>query len=368
MTVPKSANPVALLAAQVIALAVAGLTLQGCQDAARPLSPTPMLSRAAAPAAPLVPRLIAPQATDPAINWNPPVNPNCSDPQCDHHHVWLDASRPSNGKLFVFMPGIAPPAPRPRSYQLVQQEAARLGYHVIGLMYQNSFGMGCAGSADPDCLGNARLESIDGVDRSSVVDVSRANSIDNRLTKLLLYLDAQFPGEGWSRFLYKGEPKWSQIALGGHSAGAAQAALIGKIRHVDRVVMFAGPSDVADAAQPAAWVSIGETPAAKYFDLVHIRDQGTAAIFANVRALDLERFGEPVQVELSQPPYHGTHILVTDLEPQGGYGARNPHMSTAVDLWTPLGPDGTPLLRDAWRYMLGSPSQTRDGDEDDDEP
>jgi hypothetical protein len=249
----------------------------------------------------------------------------------------------------------------------VQQEAARLGYHVIGLMYQNSFGMSCAGSADPDCLGNARLESIDGVDRSSVVDVSRANSIDNRLTKLLLYLDAQFPAEGWSKFLHEGEPKWSQIAVGGHSGGANQAALIGKIRHLDRVVMFAGPSDVGDAAQPAAWVSIGETPAGKYFELVHIRDQGTTAIFANVRALDLERFGEPVQVELSQPPYHGTHILVTDLEPQGGYGARNPHMSAAVDLWTPLGPDGTPLLRDAWRYLLGSRQPDEGGDEDDDE-
>jgi hypothetical protein len=39
--------------------------------------------------------------------------------------------------------------------------------------------------------------------------------------------------------------------------------------------------------------------------------------------------------------------------PQGGYANPNPHTSTAVDTWTPLGPDGTPLLRDAWRYMLG---------------
>jgi hypothetical protein len=307
------------------------------------------MSRAADETAPLAPRTIAPQLTDPAIDWTPPVDPNCSDPQCNHHHVWLDASRPSNGKLFVFMPGNATPGPRPRSYQLVQQEAARLGYHVIGLMYQNNRGAaGCAGSADQDCIGNVLLEIIDGVDRSSLVDVSRANSIDNRLTKLLLYLDAQFPAEGWSKFLHEGEPKWSQIAVGGHSGGANQAALIGKIRHVHRVVLFAFPGPTP----AAAWVSIGETPAAKYFELTHQRDQRAAGILANIDALDLDRFGDPVAPELSEPPYGGTHVLITDLEPTGGYGMDNPHLSVAVDRRTPLGPDGTPLLRDAWRYLL----------------
>ncbi len=329
---------------KTVALAsVAALALQGCRDVARPVTPSPTMA-VATETAPLVPRIIAPQATDPNVNWVPPV-----DPQFNHHFVWLDASRPSNGKLFVFMAGAGPQAPRPRCCQLVQQEAARLGYHVIGLIYpSNVFAPGCFGDPDPDCFGNARLEIIDGVDRSGLVDVSRANSIDNRLTKLLLYLEAQFPADGWSRFLHEGEPKWSQIAVGGHSWGAGLAALIAKIRHVDRVVMVAGP-----AGESAAWVSIGKTPAAKYFELVHVRDHFGPVIFANVRALDLERFGEPVQVELSRPPYGGTHILVTDLEPQGGYATPNPHTSSAVDRFTPLAPDGMPLLRDAWRYLLG---------------
>lgn len=367
MTVPKYANPVALLAAHIIALAaVAGLTLQGCQDAARPLSPTPTLSRVADETAPLAPRTIAPQLTDPAIDWNPPVNPNCSDPLCNHHHVWLDPSRPSNGKLFVFLPGVAPQAPRPRVYQLVQQEAARLGYHVIGLLWQNNVGPGgCTSSPDPECFGNVRLEMIDGVDRSGLVNVTPGNSIDNRLTKLLLYLDAQFPAEGWSKFLHKAEPKWSQIAVGGHSGGASQAALLGKIHHVDRVVMAAGPANEFGAS--AAWLSIGATPVAKYFALTHQRDQRAAGILANIDALDLERFGDAVVPELSEPPYGGTHILMTDLEPTGGYGMDNPHLSVAVDTWTPRAIDGTPLLRDAWRYLLGSRQPAEDGDEDDDE-
>jgi hypothetical protein len=92
------------------------------------------------------------------------------------------------------------------------------------------------------------------------------------------------------------------------------------------------------------------------------------AIFANVAALGLEKFGEPVQVELSQPPHKGTHTLVTDLEPQGGYAGPNPHLSTAVDTWTPLAPDGTPALSEAWRYLLGSRgvNEANDGDENDD--
>lgn len=346
----------------IIAAAI-GLLLAGCQDAAGPalVGERPTMLRLAKEPLPLVSRTIVPQVTDPAIDWNPPVNPNCSDPRCDHHHVWLDPSRASNGKLFVFMVGFTPQGPRPRAHALVQQEAARLGYHVIGLMYQNNLGPGgCTGGPDPDCFGNVRLEILDGIDRSSLVNVSRANSIDNRLTKLLLYLAAQYPDEGWSRFLHKGEPKWSQIAVGGHSGGASQAALIAKIRHVNRVVLLAGPAN--ESAQVAAWISIGETPAAKYFDLLHQRDSRNPAILANIDALTLDRFGNPVVPELSEPPYGGTHVLITDLEPTGGYGMDNSHLSVAVDARTPRAADGTPLLRDAWRYLLATGHRDAGGD------
>jgi hypothetical protein len=130
---------------------------------------------------------------------------------------------------------------------------------------------------------------------------------------------------------------------------------------VDRVVMLAGPTDVQGPGEPAAWVSIDETPAAKHFALLHQRDPRNAGILANVDALNLDRFGDPVAPELSDPPYGGTHILMTDLEPTGGYGADNPHRSVTADVWTPRGPDGTPLLRDAWRYMLGDRSASGGG-------
>lgn len=325
------------------------LTVAACRDPARPVSPGAVMSVATAEPAPLVPRLIVPQATDPEITWVGTVNP-----QFNHHYVWFDPSLVSNPRLFVFMPGAGG---RPRGYQLVQREAARLGYHVIGLMYQNDIAVveRCTGSPDPDCSGNMRLEMVDGIDRSPFLDVNPANSIDNRLTKLLLYLDALYPDERWGRFLEEGAPKWSQIAFGGHSLGAAQAALIAMIRHVDRVVMLSGPTDVRVPEVPDAWVAIGETPAVKYFGLFHQREDFAPWILRNLAALDLERFGDPVVAELGEPAYGGTHILVTDLEPQGGYATPNPHRSTAIDFVTPLGADGAPLLRDAWRYLLGEP-------------
>ncbi len=338
-------------ALRMTVLGTATLLLQACEGQRAPTEFTG--SVLAAEQAALVPRIIAPQTTDPDINWVPTVAP-----QFNHHYVWLDPAQESNGKLFVLMPGTGAPA---RAMQLVHQEAARLGYHVIGLMYQNGVGINpCTASTDPECAGNIRLEILDGVDRSSFVDVTPANSIDNRLTKLLLYLDAQYPDEGWFQFLKDGEPKWSKIAVGGHSDGAGAAALIGKIRHVSRVVMLSGPAEARLPDELVAWVSIDQTPAAKYFALFHEREIGAAAILSRLMAFDLRRFGDPVTPELDEPPYGGTHILVTDVEPVGGYTDVGTHRSTALNGFTPLRPDGTPLLRDAWRYLMGSGDDSED--------
>ena len=53
-------------------------------------------------------------------------------------------------------------------------------------------------------------------------------------------------------------------------------------------------------------------------------------------------------------------MLVTDLTPQGGFVGTNAHGAPSNDLNTPLGPDGTPLLRDAWRYILTARGASHD--------
>ncbi len=338
------------VARYTLATASIALTLVGCQDATGPddapsaLGVTPMMSPALGSLAPLVQHIVAPQATDPAINT-----------ALANHYVWLDTTARGNPKLLVFMPGNNN---QPSGWQLLEQEAARLGYHVIGLMYQNDVTVVnvCRGSPDPDCSGNLHLEVQDGIDRSSLVTVTPTNGVDNRLTKILVYLDAHYPDEAWSRFLKDGAPKWSQITISGQSQGAAQAALIAKLHRVARVAMFSGPPDARVPEEADRWVSTGLTPAAKYFALFHDRDHLVAGIRLNLAALDMLRFGDPVQAEVSQPPYGGTHVLFTDLRPTLGYDAPNaPHQSTARDNNTPLDSEGTPLLRDAWRYLLGAP-------------
>jgi hypothetical protein len=336
------------------------LTLGGCQDAtapdgaARPPSAGPMMSQASGDQASLVQHIIAPRATDPDIDFVPDVTP-----ELNQHYVLLDPSARDNSKLLVFMPGTRNV---PASWQRLDTTAARLGYHVIGLMYKNDVEVvgACTGSPDPDCSGNMRREILDGSALSSAVSVSPANGIDNRLTKLLLYLDAYFPDEGWSKFLKHGEPKWSRIAIAGQSQGAGQAALIGKLHRVSRVVMFSGPPDARIPGQIDPWVSIGETPMVRYFALFHDRDHLVAGIRANLAALVTKDFGTPGIVEGHEPPYGGTHILFTDLEPTLGYARPNPHQSTAKDNNTPIGPDGVPVLREAWHYLLGA----RDADEE----
>src|SRR5256712_8307033 len=209
------------------------------------------------PAPTLVLHVVAPQATDRAI-----------DQGLDDHYVWLDTTARSNHKLFVFLPGTGQ---NPSIFQLVQHEAARLGYHVIGLMYATGGGLAKACPTTPDpsaCYENARLEIIDGIDRVAFMDVNVANSIDSRLTKLLQYLTLHYPDEGWDRVLLRGKPKRSQIAVSGHSGGGGNAAMIAKIRLVARGVLF---SSVTGSMPPEApsWLAAHLAPGGRYPGVAH---------------------------------------------------------------------------------------------------
>jgi len=67
----------------------------GCNLDKAPVGPRGLaFDESLAPAAPLVLHVIAPQATDPAI-----------DRFLDDHYVWLDTTARTNHKLFVFLPG-----------------------------------------------------------------------------------------------------------------------------------------------------------------------------------------------------------------------------------------------------------------------
>ncbi|MFO7587493.1 MAG: hypothetical protein R6X22_05415 [Gemmatimonadota bacterium] len=313
-----------------------------CADTEELLAPTTSLSSQAHADPPIERWTIRPDLTDPGI-----------DVGLDDYIIRVPA-RGRNGRLFMFLPGSRV---GPGTGEVVQAEAARLGYLVIGLSYPNDPGLVsfCGPAPDPDaCYETTRLEGITGEDVSSFVTIDRANSIDNRLTRLLEYLAANRPGDGWSQFLAGGEPKWAHIAVGGVSQGAGYAAMLAKMRRIDRAVMLSGVTD-AIGGVAAAWVTPGVTPPGRLYGLVHQQDnQFRPGVLANWVALGMDAFGGPVVPEASVPPYDGARMLITNVTPSNGsFAAPFPHASTGVDPFTPFTADGVPVLRPAWRYMLG---------------
>lgn len=313
-----------------------------CVDSDSPAAPSALTWARNADGPALERFTVPPSATDPDI-----------DQALDDYIVRVPAFG-RNGRLFVFLPGSRV---GPAMGETVQAEAARLGYFVIGLSYPNNPGLVsfCGPAPDPDaCYENTRLEGITGEDVSSFVAIDRANSIDNRLIRLLEYLAAERPDQGWSQFLANGEPKWAHIAVGGLSQGAGYAAMLAKMRRIDRAVMLSGVTDAIGGAA-AAWVSPGVTPANRLYGLVHQQDhQFRGGILANWLALGMNAFGGPVDVDASRPPYAGARMLSTNVAPaNGSFLPPFPHASTGVNPITPLSADGTPVLRRVWQYMLG---------------
>jgi cyclophilin family peptidyl-prolyl cis-trans isomerase len=299
------------------------------------------------PAAASSERAVAPAATDVAINLaldaHFAINPSPS----------VAAAR----KLFVFLPGTGAVA---QNYRLILRAGAARGYHAIGLNYPNEEAIGslCNDDADVDCHGKAREEVVTGVNLSTKVDVNRANSIVNRLLKLLTYLDARFPTEGWGQFIVAGQPAWQKITMAGHSQGGGHAALMAKLYTMDRAVFFSAPADWRNQGQqPATWVTArpNTTSVARQYGFAHLRDTlvpYNTRIVPIWEAIGLGAFGAAVSVDVVAAPFANSRQLTTNAEPATFAGVVSPaHNATAVDASTPRAADGSPLFTPVWNYL-----------------
>src|SRR4051794_33559268 len=139
---------------------------------------------------------------------------NVNDPGIDTsrgaHLIWLGPAAHRVGKLLVFLPS-GNANNLPDNWLEMGTEGGRLGYHSVVLAYKNEFPVaapppaGCGNSVEPppsppsppNCTLNIRMELLDGRGESPIVDVNRANSIDNRLTKLIQHMATTHPADGW---------------------------------------------------------------------------------------------------------------------------------------------------------------------------
>ncbi|MEL6720824.1 MAG: hypothetical protein AAFP82_19125 [Bacteroidota bacterium] len=287
------------------------------------------------------PRLIRPSTTDPNITT------------IDSAHYIYTPEGVAQDLLFVFLPGTGAV---PSNYELISEEAANLGLHVINLAYQNDISPNsptvCFFSRDITCHERFRAEIFDGINRSNSVVVTPSNSTQNRLLKALQYLDQNFPTENWGQYLNNGEIVWSKIKLGGHSQGGNHAGYIGKIVELERSLMFASNDWLPLLGRTAAWMtSDGLTPPTRYFSFAHQGDEifPYNQMVSSWEDLGINVFGSAVEVENSTPPYEQTRTLNSDLN----FFPAN-HSAIISDGATPF-TNGEPTYAPVWRYMLNKP-------------
>lgn len=253
----------------------------------------------------------------------------------------------------------------PVDYDDVLITAAELGYHSIGLSYENLFSINlevCPQTTDPTCHGRARREIWLGEDAHDSITVDEPNAIINRTVKLLRYLDTTHPDEGWDQYLIDGDTvDWGRVTIAGHSQGAGNATYGSKLFAMERVLMISWVDWMQPGTNPLWITSPGQTDDAAYFGFIHT---GDASIYNGIPTtwsnLGMNPFGPITSVDETPAPYGDTHSLITsapiDLPPlQSNY-----HNATCADEFTTRTPEGEPLYKPVWQYLLGGSVESTD--------
>jgi hypothetical protein len=241
--------------------------------------------------------------------------------------------------------------------------AADQGYHVITLMYPDEVAANeCDRDSDPKTFSEFRKAIIEGGHATyqnghKEITIERADSVENRLIKLLQHLQETRAKEEWSQFLTSdGAIRWEAIAVGGHSQGGGHAAYIGVHHSVERVLCFGAPKDYnLKLKTPAPWYHDKRaTPADRFFAFNHHQDGNSCPpedMLLNMKALGMDAFGAPAEVDHDQPPYHHARILytsypvVTTTGPNAAEGILTAHV-------TPIQTKLADRWKDVWTYML----------------
>ena len=249
----------------------------------------------------------------------------------------------ANAELLVFFPGTTAD---PKGSWPFLESGAKAGYRVIGLDYDNgdSVPQICGPNPDPACSDRFREKRIFGDGASKEIDDLPGESVVNRLVKLLQYLAAHHPDDGWGGYLANGQPNWARIVVAGHSQGGGIAAYIAKKEKVARVIVLSGAADRVEATKVwAPWVtSPSATPLDRWYAAYHQKETRADAMKAAYAVIGI-------------PP---AHIRAFTLEPNPAAktppGADTYHMSMSGAEITPRDANGQPAYAPDWAFLLGA--------------
>jgi hypothetical protein len=292
----------------------------------------------------LVEHQVLPSTTDSNINGNNPP-----------HYAYLNNSVNQINKLLLFIPGTNA---TPWDYRMFQQTAANLGYHSIGLTYENLQSINiqiCPATQDPTCHGRARREVWFGEDTHDSISVNYNNSIINRFLKLLKYLDTNYPTENWGQYLVNDTTvNWQSVVIAGHSQGAGHATFGSKFFEMDRVIMLSWVDWMWPGTNPLWITQTGQTPDSAYFGFIHT---GDASIYSGIPTtwtnLGMNPFGSITNIDSISPPYTNSHSLITSAPINQSPTQTNYHNATCVDWVTTITTSGDTLYKPVWEYLLG---------------
>lgn len=251
-----------------------------------------------------------------------------------NHLVSSPDHKKGKNKLLISMAGTGSSAEGLAAFDSVGNA---LGFHTISLDYKNEVVTTvCRASFDSSCFDSFRQEIVFGTPVSDTVRVDSTNSLYNRIYRLLEFLSAQFPKEGWASFFQNRKIVWANITVAGHSQGAGHAAFLGKHFLLSKVIILAGPQDFLDYFnRPAPWINReGKTPPERYVALLHQMDPyGFEKQLASCLILSQTQVRDTVSAD--QLKSGSCNIMVTHVK------TKNPHGSVVQAIHA-----------DAWKYLL----------------
>lgn len=252
------------------------------------------------------------------------------------------------------------------------------GYHVIVLRYSAALSTqaACPDSEQgtfADCHRVLRSETVFGAGVADpegaafdhpLAQVPAADSVMNRLLKLVEHMTVVAPSAGWDQFQDStagtcDNPnvtygacnlEWSKVSLIGHSQGAGVALYASKFLALRSVGLLSGSYDAfqtgPSSAIAAPWITEAgfATPVSSIRLLRHSADGGTARILAVADAVGIAG----PEVDATAAPFAGNR-LVTSVGSTCPWDSAPSHNSTAFDL---CAPDG--LYADAWRALASN--------------